>query len=233
MPVDATERPSPALLTLLGVLVIVGLLSMGRILIDAWAMWQDGIRVPVLIVPGLLLVSGSLTWALGSIILQEAHPRIPSARDGEIVLQGPTSLRRASTAGLIGLALLGVGSVVFVVTRGVRTDEVPMTTYRWLLLVGFVALLLALSLVLVFLWRVVRGRFVANRRGLSWDRPFKRGRIEVPWGDIERIEPRGRLLTTRLVVVTDRKLKPTAYNGPISKDATRRLVAEIERLRPN
>jgi hypothetical protein len=234
---ESVERTHPILLGGLGLVLLVVIVLMVRATADGWDMWRGGIREMVWILAGFTTMLGSLAWMLVVILLRQFHPRFPSAREGCISLQAPMSVRRALLVGMLGLVLVGVGSVG-VVAHGVSTAEVPMTSYRWFLVAALILVLLTLSLIFVGGWRLVRIRFVADREGLAWDRVLSSTRIEMPWAHIERIELRGRwLLTTRSVVITDdgRTFHPLAWDPsiPMSRAAAERVVAEIEAMRPS
>jgi hypothetical protein len=235
--VESVERTRPILLGVLALALLAVIVLMVRAVAGGWDMWRGGIREMVWITPGFTIMLGSLAWSLVVILMRQFHPRFPSAREGSISLQAPMSMRRAFLVGMLGLVLVGVGSVG-VVAHGVSTAEVPMTSYRWLLVAALILTLLTISLIFVGGWRLVRIRFVADREGLAWDRVLSSTRIEMPWADIERIELRGRwLMTTRSVVITDdgRTLHPLAWDPsiPMSRAAAERVIAEIEAMRPS
>lgn len=231
---DGTERPQPLLLGIFALVLLVGIVSMVRAVFEGWDMWRNGIRETVWILPGGLLIGGSLAWSLLIILQRQAHPRIPRPSHGSISLETPTSMRRASIVALLGLALMAVGTVG-VVARGTSSSEVPMTAYRWLLVVALLAVFFGLLLILAAYGRLARVRFVADHKGLAWNGLLRQTRIELPWMNIKRIELQGRWLQRTVVVTEDgRTLHPILWDPsiPMSRDAAGRVVAEIEGLRP-
>jgi hypothetical protein len=230
---DVAKR-APASIAMFALLTMVGLASVIRTLAQGWGMWRADDDVMVWLVPGGLLTVGSVTWCMGIATVGQANPRIPRAQDGNVVLQAPESMHRSASVALVGVLLLAVGSIPSVV-GGLSTDEVPMNAYRWALLAALLAVFLVILLAVAFVWRVTGIRFVGDHQGLRWDRLLKPSRVAVPWTNIRRLES-GRFLSSGWVVVKNdgRKLLPMAFDPfvPISADATSRLTAEIESLRP-
>jgi hypothetical protein len=233
--VVATAERAPIWIAIFALLTLVGMASVIRVSIVAWSMWKAGDHVLIWLVPGGLLMVGSITWCMGIATVHQAYPRSPQAHDGSLVLQAPESMRRSASMAVVGALLLGIGSVPSV-AGGLSTDEVPMTAYRWTLLAALLAVFLGILMAVAFIWRVTRIRFVGDHHGLSWDRIVKPTRLTVPWANIDRLERRGGSLTARWTVVTNdgRELLPMAFDPsvPMSPVAASRLALEIEALRP-
>jgi hypothetical protein len=233
---DAPERPSAILLAVHALLLVAIVAGMVSVVSTAWAIRTEEFDEMLWLVPGMLVIGGTLAWIDGIILIRQMRPGTPRRHEDRIVLEAPRSMRRATTAGLVGLVLLGAATSG-ILTHWVYTGETPMTSFRWLLFSALIAVFLGLTMILALGWRVVRGSFVADGRGLSWDRLLRRGRIEFPWSAIQRLELRGRwLFTTRWVLVQrDGEAKlPIAFDPtiPMSRPAVSKLVQEIEALRP-
>jgi hypothetical protein len=235
---DTTERVrSPWGVVLYTVLLGVDLVALGAVLVVSWSLRTTELSIiarVLLLIGGLLLVA-SFTWVTVLTLRLQANARIPRAHGGRLTLTAPDSARRVIPIGMVGLATIAVGTV-FVLPHGISEANVPMTSYRWALVVALLLTLVVLAVLLLAALRLVRIRFVADRSGLAWDHPFRPIRIEIAWGEVERIELRGRrLITQRLVVITrdGRERIAWAYDPSIaiSTEAARALLAEIEAIR--
>jgi hypothetical protein len=81
--------------------------------------------------------------------------------------------------------------------------------------------------------RLLVARLEADRWGIRCTNPLST--VRLPWGEIRSLEPRGRsMLTRRIVAITqgrERMLWVWDPRVPVSPDATRLLVAELEAVR--
>jgi hypothetical protein len=81
--------------------------------------------------------------------------------------------------------------------------------------------------------RLLVARLEADRWGIRCTNPLST--VRLPWGEIRSLEPRGRsMLTRRIVPITqgrERMLWVWDPRVPVSPDATRLLVAELEAVR--
>jgi hypothetical protein len=81
--------------------------------------------------------------------------------------------------------------------------------------------------------RLLVARLEADRWGIRCTNPIST--VRLPWGEIRSLEPRGRsMLSRRIVVVTqgrERMLWVWDPRVPVSPDAARLLVAELEAVR--
>ena len=81
--------------------------------------------------------------------------------------------------------------------------------------------------------RLLVARLEADRWGIRCTNPLST--VRLPWGEIRSLEPRGRsMLSRRIVAVTQRRERMLWVwdpRVPVSRDAARLLVAELEAVR--
>jgi hypothetical protein len=216
------------------VLGVLGVFAFAFLAADTWRRGFP-LSFQVFAAAGMVVAAGGTLTSIEGIRLQ-ARGSIPHPRDGVLVLRLPDSMRPGNLVSSIGGGIGAVGGAM--VIGSIITDTPALTAVqRAAGVAALVVLYVCLVAWLFVATRMAWGRFVVDSTGLRWDNPFRLSSVRIPWDEVARIEHRWRWSSPMRIVVTtrdgrSRRIRFSDPSIPLSRDAARAVVSDIEALRP-
>jgi hypothetical protein len=198
---------------LFGVLFTVGLVLVALWLAAFWvAVAKDERSATLFAALGAVLGVSGATAMAGTCLSYQARPS-PRPPVGPALVWGPTRAVRAETVlTLVGLTMVGVSAAT----------------------VGETPIVIATIVLLLFGIRIPLARLEADRWGIRCTNLWST--VRFPWSDVRSLEPRGpSSFSQRIVAITEQGHRRMLWvfdpRVPVSRDASRLLVAELEAVR--